>query len=287
MDAADEVRAWPDGARPSQLIHVFDGRRSQQRYMKIPDYAAAQYPDLSTHFEEFYGALVARKRAALRPEDVSPVALIPFKIELLLQVGIRRVLELADGFVREADARSWTPLFVISRAMLETSALVYDVWTKGRDALASGDQRSLEEYDKRLAAALMGAKVEEWGGPGLKSINIVTVIQRVTKTIPALLPFYEGLSEQAHPNYMGMYGLYHRVAPSGDKGYFVDAPMKEDPRAIAGPLSAAACGLGLLLEAANSYDAAVGALCSFCEAAIHQDGTWPAHIPYPVPRPVA
>jgi hypothetical protein len=25
MDAADEVRAWPGGARPSQLIHVFDG----------------------------------------------------------------------------------------------------------------------------------------------------------------------------------------------------------------------------------------------------------------------
>jgi hypothetical protein len=26
MDAADEVRAWPGGARPSQLIHVLDGR---------------------------------------------------------------------------------------------------------------------------------------------------------------------------------------------------------------------------------------------------------------------
>ena len=30
MDAADEVRASPDSARPSQLIHVFGGHMKSQ-----------------------------------------------------------------------------------------------------------------------------------------------------------------------------------------------------------------------------------------------------------------
>ena len=37
-DAADEVRAWPRGARPSQLISVFDGPNpSALRYGREAD----------------------------------------------------------------------------------------------------------------------------------------------------------------------------------------------------------------------------------------------------------
>ena len=53
--------------------------------------------------------------------EVSPVAKIPQKVFDLLQIGLRRNLELATSFVDIFNSELFTPLFVIARAVLEMS----------------------------------------------------------------------------------------------------------------------------------------------------------------------
>jgi len=56
-----------------------------------------------------------------RREDISLVAKIPYKVAVILQIGLRRGLDLADSIVRELNAGALIPSFVLSRALLETA----------------------------------------------------------------------------------------------------------------------------------------------------------------------
>jgi hypothetical protein len=248
--------------------------------VRLPKEVHERYPDPAGRFEEFYETLTNLKLASFRREEFSPIANIPLKIRVLLQVGLRRVLELADAFTREAEAHSWVPLFVLSRATVEAAALLYDVWMRTREVLRSGDHSALSTFDDHAMKLLLGAKVEEWGGQGFTAVNVLTLIDRLDKkAVDGLRAFYDALSEHAHPNYLGMYGSYHKVEDEESK--FIDTPLAERPSGIVAPLNATAISLALTMLAVEGYESALKEFTVFCEEAIYKGGTWPKDTPYP------
>lgn len=91
-------------------------------------------------------------------EELSPVVLIPYKVRDVLQVALRRNLELANAFVSVFNAELYIPLFVLARAVVETGALALDVWDRVNDIGGAGDKTGLPALDEHLAKALLGAK---------------------------------------------------------------------------------------------------------------------------------
>jgi len=248
--------------------------------VRLPKEVHESYPDPADKFEEFYEKLTNLKLAAFRSATFSPIANIPLKIRVLLQVGLRRVLELADAFSREVEAQSWVPLFVLSRATVETAALLSDVWMRTREVLGSGDHSALSTFDEHAMKLLLGARVEEWGGQGFTAVNVLTLIDRLDKrAVEGLRSFYDALSEHAHPNFLGMYGSYHRV--ENDGSVFIDTPLAERPNGIVAPLNATAISIALTMLAVQEYESALRAFTLFCEEAIYKAGTWPKDTPYP------
>jgi hypothetical protein len=106
---------------------------------------------------------------------------------------------------------------VLVRAILETSCLMLDASRLAEKAVKDGDTKKVDEVDKFLMDVLMGFKSPEWGfSEEYVARNVLTIIQRLTKELGIdLMWFYEGLSEHAHPNYLGMLGTYQTPPPEG------------------------------------------------------------------------
>ena len=141
---------------------------------------------------------------------------------MLTQTAIRRALELNDAMIRDANAFSYTPVWVNSRSLFELASLMFDTVDKVGEIVAKWDFDRYKEFDLHLSEIMLGFKSAAWH-PGrekgehldLVPQNIVTIIQRIEKKhIPEYFSLYELLSEVAHPNYMGHDGALSG-APSG------------------------------------------------------------------------
>jgi hypothetical protein len=104
--------------------------------------------------------------------------------------------------------------------------------------------------------------------------NIITIIQRIEKKhIPEFFSLYELLSEVAHPNYMGMMELYHKLHPEDHVAEFFDRPTERDITAIQIPLDNADGSLSLLVKGIESYEANLTPYACLCVKGIPPDAT--------------
>jgi hypothetical protein len=149
--------------------------------------------------------LLAKKEEYTDVRALSPAAKMPFKTHDLLQIGLRRVLELADASVRELNRQNVSTSMVLVRAVFETSCLLFDAANRVVAATKTDDVKELDELDKFLMDVLVGFKSKEWGfSEEFTARNVLTIIQRIgTQLDIDLMWYYDGLSEHAHPNYLG------------------------------------------------------------------------------------
>ncbi len=135
-----------------------------------------------------------------------------WKTRAVVQCVIRRTIESVDGMRLAWNANNQITAITMARSLIETGAVV--------SILANLVGEAAEKRDtKLLDLAVMGAgfatRMEEFYGNDeeFKAKSILTLIEKMDKALfddkkPRLLPAYEFLCEFAHPNYLGILGLY-------------------------------------------------------------------------------
>lgn len=216
--------------------------------------------------------------------EVSPIAKIPQKIFDLLQIGLRRNLELGASFINAFNSELFTPLFVIARAVLETGCLVYEMGSRVDQISKQNDKTLLIDFDKNVTKALLGVKSTLWGGDPQEcpAFNVLSIIDRLQKSkAPELRNWYDALSEYAHPNYHGMLAVYAEINEGTYESYYIDRPFNQESGILDIPLKAFAAGMEQSTESIDLLNENLAVFVKLCEEVIHDRGTWPKSIPYP------
>lgn len=221
--------------------------------------------------------------------DLSPVSKIPFKFYALLQIGLRRTVELTEACMREINRGNMSSMCVLSRSVLETAALLYDTMHRVRASVEDPKKFPLEDLDQHLVTVFMGGKSDDWRiNEEHIAKNIITILDRLKKQMPDsnLRWFYDGLSEHAHPNYHGMYGTY--VGDSRDQPQSIAVFSDGNPGRVAIVMVLALSGLSLALvmvEGAIKQELEFRkSFARLCEKGIYESGKWPQGLDYPVKR---
>ncbi len=232
-------------------------------------------------------ALVARKVSEIDGYLLSPVSSTPSRIADLLQLGTRRCVDLAESTIREMNLERLNSSCILARAVLETGCLMLYLSHLVRHAV--GDPANAD-FDK-----LHGFAFDTLVGSGKKAktfffmeghtvTNILTVMEKLDKDLETpFLGFYEGLSEHSHPNAHGMALTYVQTHKACVTTYTDQKPGRVDT-SMSLAISALTTALQIADMANRHWDEDGNAFVLLAEKRIHEAGTWPADIPYPIPR---
>lgn len=155
----------------------------------------------------------ARVRAnALRenlPKSVGAAALgvlskAPFQLLCTREALIWRTEELARTACDALERDDLAAAALLSRATVESAALAW----KLMEVLNDRQKLSREDLHKTLMRMLVGSKV--WPDTP-EALQILNCIDRMDKAVPGVRKSYEILSEIAHPNWRGVFGMYSKI----------------------------------------------------------------------------
>ena len=152
----------------------------------------------------------ARARAnALRqslPQSVDAAALgvwekAPFQLLCTREALIWRMEELARNACDALERNDFAAAALLSRATVESAALAW----KLMEVLYDRQRLSQQELNDTVIRMLAGSRV--WSDAP-KALQILSCIDRMDKTVPGVRRSYDMLSEIAHPNWRGVFGMY-------------------------------------------------------------------------------
>ena len=234
---------------------------------------------------EALGRLIERKVPEIAGHLLSPVSSLPSKVADVLQLGTRRTIDLTESSIREINREQVISSCLLVRGVLETACLMWDLTRRvTKDVRAGSD---LTDLNTKVTNTLLGsgkkAKTFKFFENHVAQ-NILTIIQRLDKELDAPFGgFYEGLSEHAHPNAHGMVFVYAEAHKAGvttftDKnGSYVKVSLRL-------ALGALASSLDLVEKALTEWEDVKLDLILLAEKHLHKKGSWPADVPYPIPR---
>src|SRR5262249_24482563 len=137
--------------------------------------------------------------ASSLPERIQAAALtwksrIPFKALTVRESLVHRVFALASAAVELFEASRVIPAITLTRAVVETVAVMFTFHERLSRFL---ENKNVTDLDDFLMNILVGARDD----PDMpKSINILTMVDRVEKTLTGFRSLYDHLCEYAHPN---------------------------------------------------------------------------------------
>jgi hypothetical protein len=138
--------------------------------------------------------------------SLSPKSKLPFKAMSIRDLLYHRFAELTDVAVRLYESNKVVSASILTRASLETFALLYYLYKKMQDVV---ETNVVGEIDDILMKILFGCKD---GSLPIESVNILTAIDHFDKQFgpnkKLLRHFYDMLSESSHPNWFGTGGAY-------------------------------------------------------------------------------
>jgi hypothetical protein len=156
--------------------------------------------------------------AAILPRGVqarvfSARAKIPFKVALYRDSLMWRIEELGRAALEGYDRRNHTAAILLVRGTMESVAALWSLHALVT-GYRGGDHDSL---DDKLMRMVLGSKIRtEHPDP----FNVLTTIQRLSKTLPNFGPLYDELSEYAHPNDAGTTSSFAKIDRRGTQAIF-------------------------------------------------------------------
>ncbi len=156
---------------------------------------------------------VSRFRASLSPEiraaDLTMHSKVPFKAATLREAYFYRMTELSAAACSLYEDKLYLSGLIVTRAVIETLAALYYL----KEAVSTFlEKPDIEILDQVLMAGLSGSRHPDAKADGLpSSINIMTMIKHLDRSIPQLENHYNWLSEMAHPNSLGVVNTYART----------------------------------------------------------------------------
>ncbi len=231
--------------------------------------------------------LEARRVPEIDGYLLSPVSSTPSRIADVLQLGTRRCVDLADSTIREINLERVNSSCILARAVLETACLMLYLSHVTRHAVEDPAIADFEKLQKFAFDTLVGSGKKAktfYFMEGHTVTNILTIMEKLDKDLETpFLGFYEGLSEHAHPNAHGMALTYASTHSACVTTY---ADQKPSRMSASSNLAINAFVTALqMAELANRWwDENRNAFILLAEKRIHDAGTWPKDIPYPIPR---
>lgn len=190
----------------------------------IPEHINELYPELEKEFIQttaYITVLKERRLLELFPKDLEGRVMerIVFRFHIYIQVSLHRLVDLAEGLLRELEEKRIVSAFILLRAIYENSAIVFDANEKLNLLM---EKKDFNEIYKLIFNLQYGTRLEE----SIKSfveyekekeneekelVKIITA-QQILNVIDKLSEedrnIYNHLCEYAHPNYDGMMGSY-------------------------------------------------------------------------------
>jgi hypothetical protein len=232
-------------------------------------------------------ALVARKVVEIDGYLLSPVSSTPSRIADVLQLGTRRCVDLAESTIREMNLERLNSSCILARAVLETGCLMLYLSHLVRHAASDPANADFEKLHGFAFDTLVGSGKKAktfFFMEGHTVTNILTIMEKLDKDLETpFLGFYEGLSEHSHPNAHGMALTYVETHRACVTTYTDQKPGRVDA-SMSLAISALTSALQIADMANRHWDEDRNAFILLAEKRIHEAGTWPADIPYPIPR---
>ena len=148
----------------------------------------------------------ARLPAVLRIGDAA-ISKVVWKIRGFAQVSLYRTVMLADGCADSWGRRNTLTSILCARALVETTALIFDFATRLKVLCDKADFTSI---DQLVMNRTFATRLPEWlpDSGFAKSINVLTFIDQLAKTYKGIRGHYDRLSEICHPNYGGLQMMF-------------------------------------------------------------------------------
>ncbi len=173
-----------------------------------------------------------------------------------------RFVGLAQDALEKLGQNRLPSAMLLTRAAVETTAALWYLEAKIKQALASSEIAELDEALKRLVFGQKDPAAHVDGLP--MAINVMTFLKHVEREIPGYTGHYERLCEYSHPNYYGVAGIFsqpHKETGLIDFGSNIRGGQSHD-------LTCAASLSGATLMFHHSYEAladTLPALVTLCE----------------------
>ena len=178
---------------------------------------------LSDDQEDFASTMMEARECAVRlgqslPSSLSVAALgvkskAPWQLLSTREALIWRTEELARNACDAMDRDDLAVAAILTRAVAESAALAW----KLMEVLNTRHQQTPQQLNEILMRLLVGSRV--WDDFP-QAVQILTSIDRMDKRIPGVRRGYDNLSEIAHPNWRGVFGLYSRTDEAEFTTYF-------------------------------------------------------------------
>lgn len=127
---------------------------------------------------------------------------LPYKAGSFREILLHRQSDLASVAIELYETKRLVPAFIMTRAVLETTALLYGLHVKMNEFLEKKDEAKFDEF---LMKGMFGSRD---GTTSRKSFQILDAIDRMDKEFEGLRSMYDTLCEYTHPNYSGAMGSY-------------------------------------------------------------------------------
>jgi hypothetical protein len=128
----------------------------------------------------------------------------PFKATSFREFLIHRMSDIADVTVDLYENNRIVPAFIMTRSLIETTALLSQLHRKSCEFLETADE---EAYDEFLMKGI-GSKDKS---TEIDSQNILTAMNRLDSEFEGLRKMYDTLCEFTHPNWSGSMGSYSKL----------------------------------------------------------------------------
>ncbi|MBI2999280.1 MAG: hypothetical protein HYY46_12675 [Deltaproteobacteria bacterium] len=150
--------------------------------------------------------------AASLPQRIDAAALtlkskLPFKALSIRELLLHRMAALSSAAADLFAQKRVIPAVILTRAIVETLAVLFTFHERLKRFLED-KKKDIDAMDDFLMRCLVGAR----NNPEMPtSTNILTLIDRLEKTVPGFRDVYDALCECAHPNWAGTFGAFGEV----------------------------------------------------------------------------
>jgi hypothetical protein len=148
------------------------------------------------------------------PERIEIAALplnskIPFKAVSLRELLFHRGAALASSAVGLYEANNTVSAIVLTRALMETVAVLVDLQARLDSFLVSKDEQN---FDAFLMKSIFANRYEDEGKrDDYFTSSILSSIDRFDKKVSGFRATYDALSEYSHPNWSGLLGSFGSI----------------------------------------------------------------------------
>jgi hypothetical protein len=132
----------------------------------------------------------------------------------LREALLHRIVDLFGAAVELFEKQRKIPAFVMTRAVLESVAVLFVASERMREAVEACD---VAPFDKFFTKVIMGSRNDI---TPVLALNILTFMDKVDRKIEGYRAAYDSLCEYAHPNWSGTVGQYSRVVQAEAMIYF-------------------------------------------------------------------